>query len=78
MITMFARIEVKSISTILTCVGILRDPLAPTKAEIQLELADVETARDALVGSAAWLSFGLELEEEQYVITNTTKWTTHR
>ena len=70
---MFARTEVGSISILLTCVRILQDSLAPTKAEIQLELTDVETARDALVGSAAWLSFGLELEEEQYVATTTTK-----
>lgn len=42
--------------------------LAPSKSEIQLALAEKETTHNVPIGSAAWLSFGLKLEEQQYVI----------
>ncbi|KAK7685247.1 hypothetical protein QCA50_011610 [Cerrena zonata] len=43
----------------------VKDDKAPGKASIQLELAQSEVQSDILPGSAAWISFGLKLEEQQ-------------
>lgn len=42
-------------------------PLAPGKAKVQLQLAEAESemTSDVLPGSAAWIAFGLKLEEQQ-------------
>ena len=39
--------------------------IAPTRAEIQLELTEREIARNVPAGSVEWLSLGLQLEEHQ-------------
>ena len=38
---------------------------APTKADMQLTLAEREMAQGLPSGCAAWLSFGLTIEEQQ-------------
>ena len=43
----------------------------PTRAEVQLQLTRAENEhRDGLKGSAAWLAFGLKIDETRSVLQN--------
>ena len=62
---MYVKGTVASISAILVSGNALPYVLAPTKADIQLELEERETSSDVSSGSVAWLLSGLKLEEQQ-------------
>ena len=40
-------------------------PLAPSRSDIQLALVEKEAACNVVLGSVAWVSSGLRLEEQQ-------------
>jgi hypothetical protein len=41
--------------------------IAPTQAEIQLQLAENESSQSVQSGAVSWLSSGIEIEQAQYV-----------
>ena len=41
---------------------------APGKAELRQEVEEVEEGIVLPAGTAAWISYGLKIEEEQYVL----------
>lgn len=43
-------------------------PLAPSQAELQLELDEDEIQTGAAVGATAWLASGLKIQEDQSVL----------